>query len=58
MYVRESHWCERRGPNPRGQIRYRPGVEPESVQDPLLLGGDPVLPGFVLALQPVWEPAI
>jgi Uma2 family endonuclease len=45
-------------PTARRVFLYRPAVEPEALQDPLVLRGDPVLPGFVLTLQPIWEPAI
>jgi len=45
-------------PTTRRVFLYGPGVEPESLQDPAALRGDPVLPGFVLRLQPVWEPVI
>ena len=45
-------------PTARRVLLYRPEVEPESLQDPLLLRGDPVLPGFVLTLQSIWEPTI
>ena len=45
-------------PTTRRVFLYRPEVEPQSLQDPMALRGDPVLPGFVLALQPIWEPAI
>jgi Uma2 family endonuclease len=45
-------------PTTGGVFVHRPGVDPEYLQDPPVLRGDPVLPGFVLTLQPIWEPAI
>jgi Uma2 family endonuclease len=45
-------------PTTRRVYLYRPDVEPESMQNPTALRGDPVLPKFVLTLQPIWEPAI
>jgi Uma2 family endonuclease len=33
---------------------YRPGSEPVVLLEPPILAGDPVLPGFVLALSEVW----
>jgi Uma2 family endonuclease len=33
---------------------YRPGQEPEVVDDPSTLGADPELPGFVLDLTRIW----
>ena len=35
---------------------YRPGAEMEILERPQTLSGDPELPGFVLDLQPIWEP--
>lgn len=35
---------------------YRPGVEVEVLEGPDSLSGEPELPGFVLELQPIWEP--
>jgi Uma2 family endonuclease len=35
---------------------YRPGREPEALEDPAEVSGDPELPGFVLELAPIWEP--
>ena len=35
---------------------YRPGVETEVLEAPDSLSGEPELPGFVLELQPIWEP--
>ena len=35
---------------------YRPGAEMEILERPQTLSGEPELPGFVLDLQPVWEP--
>ena len=35
---------------------YRPGKSVEILEGPDSLSGEPVLPGFTLDLQPVWEP--
>ena len=35
---------------------YRPGQEPEHLQSPGYVNGDPVLPDFVLDLTDIWEP--
>lgn len=35
---------------------YRPGQEPQVLDNPQTLSGDPELPGFVLDLDPVWRP--
>ncbi|MDX1632622.1 MAG: hypothetical protein R3234_12205 [Thermoanaerobaculia bacterium] len=35
---------------------YRPGEETEILEGPDSISGDPVLPGFVLELEPVWKP--
>ena len=35
---------------------YRPNVTPERQDQPTHLSGEPVLPGFVLDLAPIWEP--
>ena len=35
---------------------YRPGTEPEILEEPPLLSADPVLPGFKLRLAEIWEP--
>ena len=35
---------------------YRPGRAVEVLDNPQTLAGDPELPGFVLALTPVWQP--
>lgn len=37
---------------------YRPAVPPEAIPAPPALHGAPVLPGFVLALHPIWDPVI
>lgn len=37
---------------------YRPGVLVEHLHDPRQLSGDPVLPGFLLDLAPIWEPGL
>jgi Uma2 family endonuclease len=34
---------------------YRPGVPMERLHDPATLSGDPVLPGFVLDVQQVFD---
>jgi Uma2 family endonuclease len=33
---------------------YRPQSEPETLDDPSSVAGDPVLPGFVLGLEEIW----
>lgn len=35
---------------------YRPGAEPEVMDDPSAVCGDPELPGFSLDLAPIWAP--
>ena len=45
------------GPRRRVYI-YRPGAPVEILEAPESLSGDPELPGFVLDLQPIWEPAL
>jgi Uma2 family endonuclease len=40
---------------PGAQI-YRPNQDVEKLDRPATLSGDPVLPGFVLDLAPIWEP--
>ena len=35
---------------------YRPGQPVQRLDSPAQVAGDPVLPGFVLDLQPIWEP--
>ncbi len=44
--------------NPRNQQVhvFRPGKEVEILEKPMTLSGDPELPGFVLDLEPVWQP--
>ncbi len=37
---------------------YRPGATVECLDAPTQLSGDPVLPGFVLDLAPIWEPGL
>lgn len=34
---------------------YRPQTEVECLENPATISGDPVLPGFTLALQPIWS---
>ena len=36
---------------------YRPGADVEMLEGPKSVSGEPELPGFVLDLKPVWEPA-
>ena len=36
---------------------YRPGAQPEILNNPDTLSAAPELPGFTLALKPIWEPA-
>ena len=36
---------------------YRPGAQPEILNNPDTLSADPELPGFTLNLEPIWEPA-
>jgi Uma2 family endonuclease len=43
-------------PTPRRVYVYRPGAAVESLDNPMHLAGDPVLPGFALDLAPIWEP--
>jgi Uma2 family endonuclease len=35
---------------------YNPGREPEILEEPAFLSADPVLPGFRLRLEEIWEP--
>jgi Uma2 family endonuclease len=35
---------------------YRPDADVEELDKPTHVSGDPVLPGFTLDLQPIWEP--
>lgn len=44
-------------PNRRVYV-YRPGAEAERLGGSATLSGDPVLPGFVLDLRPIWEPIL
>lgn len=43
-------------PQSRGVYRYRPDHPIERLENPTTVVADPVLPGFVLALQHIWEP--
>ena len=44
--------------DPRRRVYvYRPGVPVEILEGPATLSGEPELPGFILDLQPIWEPA-
>ncbi len=36
---------------------YKPGESVEVLENPERVSGEPVLPGFVLELKPVWEPS-
>jgi Uma2 family endonuclease len=36
---------------------YRPGAQPEILDNPETLSADPELPGFTLDLKSIWEPA-
>ena len=36
---------------------YRPGAQPEILDNPDTISADPELPGFSLDLKPIWEPA-
>jgi Uma2 family endonuclease len=42
-------------PKKRHVYVYRPGAPVERLEDPATLAGDPVLPGFVLDVQRVFE---
>lgn len=42
-------------PERRSVTVYRPGAEPELLEDPAEVSGESVLPGFVLELADVWE---
>jgi Uma2 family endonuclease len=35
---------------------YRPQSQPECLENPSMIAGDPILPGFLLDLQPIWQP--
>ncbi len=41
-------------PTTRSVHVYRPGAEAEILADPVSVSGDPILPGFVLALDELW----
>ena len=43
-------------PGFRRVYRYRPGAAVDLLDNPTRLAADPVLPGFVLDLAPIWEP--
>ena len=43
-------------PETRTVYIYQPDAAPLELVQPTALTGDPILPGFVLALQDVWEP--
>jgi Uma2 family endonuclease len=45
-------------PEERRVYVYRPGASVEPLDAPAQLSGDPVLPGFVLDLAPIWEPGL
>lgn len=42
-------------PEQRCVYVYKPASPPERLDDPVAVSGDPVLPGFVLDLAPVWR---
>ncbi len=46
--------------DPHGRLVnvYRPNQPVERLENPATLSGDPVLPGFVLDLQKIWEPGL
>jgi Uma2 family endonuclease len=35
---------------------YRPGQPPDVLEEPAFVSGDPILPGFRLQLEEIWEP--
>jgi len=43
-------------PEERQVFVYRPGHPVEHLKTPTFLSGDPILPGFTLDLQEIWEP--
>ncbi|MCW5849069.1 MAG: Uma2 family endonuclease [Anaerolineae bacterium] len=43
-------------PEARTVYVYRPGQPVQRLDNPARVSGDPVLPGFVLDLHPIWEP--
>lgn len=45
-------------PETRRAHIYRPNEPVQDLEDPDSLSGDPVLPGFVLDLKPIWEPGL
>ncbi len=45
-------------PQERRVYVYRPDAEVEQLDGPPSVSGDPVLPGFVLDLRPIWEPGL
>jgi len=44
-------------PPSRTLYAYRPNRPVERLEHPATIAGDPVLPGFILDLQTIWEPA-
>jgi Uma2 family endonuclease len=46
--------------DPHGRLVnvYRPNQPVERLENPATLSGDPVLPGFILDLQKIWEPGL
>ena len=42
-------------PSDRRVYVYRPGVAVECLENPAIIGGNPILPGFVLELANIWE---
>jgi len=45
-------------PSDRSVYIYRPGRPLERLRAPATLSGEAVLPGLVLDLAPLWEPAL
>jgi Uma2 family endonuclease len=43
-------------PQTRSVYVYRPGHAPQQMQEITTLSGEPELPGFVLDLNPIWQP--
>jgi Uma2 family endonuclease len=44
--------------NSRAIYVYRPNQPVERLENPATISGEPVLPGFVLDLQRIWEPGL
>ena len=43
--------------DPKRVYIYRPQADVEILEDPSEVSGEPELPGFILNLKPIWEPA-